>query len=64
VVRRERLTLYRPRSSPGHFHGHMPLLDCRPYGELTDLGIIYLVPGLGYFPSSRCWPNWKSCARQ
>jgi DNA-binding GntR family transcriptional regulator len=23
----------------------------RAYRELTDLGIIYLVPGLGYFPS-------------
>jgi DNA-binding transcriptional regulator YhcF (GntR family) len=25
----------------------------RAYRELTDLGIIYLVPGLGYFPSAK-----------
>ena len=40
-----------PRSQVAAKLGVHRTTVARAYRELTDLGIIYLVPGLGYFPS-------------
>jgi DNA-binding GntR family transcriptional regulator len=41
--------------------GVHPTTVARAYRELTDMGIIYLVPGLGYFPSVKLW--WADARR-
>lgn len=42
-----------PRSQVAAKLGVHPTTVARAYRELTDMGIIYLVPRLGYFPGVR-----------
>jgi DNA-binding GntR family transcriptional regulator len=45
-----------PRSQVAAKLGVHRTTVARAYRELTDLGIIYLVPGLGYFPRVKSGP--------